>query len=85
MSEWLDNLKRLNSNFDKLLQERIEKGNPRRKPTTEEAKLLANLEAIVDKLKRGENVQNCQLQTWLNEDEYAQLDSEWQDQLELRD
>ncbi len=85
MSEWLDNLKRLNSNFDKLPQERIEKDNLRRKPTTEEAKLLTNLEAIVEKLKRGENVQNCQLQTWLNGDEYAQLDSEWQDQLELRD
>jgi hypothetical protein len=53
--------------------------------TTEETKRLAKLEAIADKLKRGENVQNRQLQTWLREDEYAQLELEWQEQLELRD
>ena len=29
-------------------------------------------------------MQNCQLQTWLSEDEYAQVDIEWQKQLELR-
>lgn len=50
----------------------------------EEAKRLAKLEAIAAKLKRGENVQNRQLQTWLSEDEYAQLEYEWQEQLELR-
>jgi hypothetical protein len=36
-------------------------------------------------LKHGENVQNRQLQTWLSEDEYAQVDIEWQEQLELRE
>jgi hypothetical protein len=30
-------------------------------------------------------VQNRQLQTWLTEDEYAQVDIEWQEQLELRE
>jgi len=67
-----------------LLQERIEKANPRRKLTVKEAKRLAKLETIADKLKRGENVQNRQLQTWLSEDEYAQIEAEWQEQLELR-
>jgi hypothetical protein len=38
MSEWYDNQKKPNSNFRKLLQERIEKANPRRKLTVEEAK-----------------------------------------------
>jgi len=42
--------------FRKLLQERIEKANPRRKLTIEEAKRLAKLEAIAEKLKRGENM-----------------------------
>ena len=84
MSEWYDNQKRSNSRIRKLLQERSEKVNPRRKLTTEEAKRLAKLEAIADKLKRGENVQNRQLQTWLSEQEYEQLDYEWQEQLELR-
>ena len=29
-------------------------------------------------------MQNRQLQTWLSEDEYAQIEAEWQEQLELR-
>ena len=84
MSEWYDNQKKPNSNFRKLLQERIEKANPRRKLTTDETKRLMKLEGIADKLKRGENVQNRQLQTWLSEEEYEQLEYEWQEQLELR-
>ena len=66
MSEWLDDQNQSSSNFRKLLQERIEKANPRRNLTAEEAKRLAKLEAIADKLKRGENVQNRQLQTSLS-------------------
>ncbi len=41
-----------------MLQERIEKANPRRKLTGEETKRLAKLEIIAEKLKRGENVQS---------------------------
>ena len=84
MSEWLDNKKQSISHFHKLLQERTEKANPLRKLTSEEAKRLTKLEAIADKLRRGESVQNRQLQTWLSEDEYAQIEAEWQEQLELR-
>ena len=84
MSEWLDNQKKSSGNFQGLLKERIEKSNPRRNLTAEETKRLAKLQAIADKLKRGENVQNCQLQTWLSEDEYEQLEYEYQEQLELR-
>jgi len=84
LSEWYDNQKKSNGNFHRLLQERIEKSNPRRKLNAEEAKRLTKLETIADKLKRGENVQNRQLQTWLSEEEYEQLDYEWQKQLELR-
>jgi hypothetical protein len=85
MSEWLDNQKQSISSIRQLLKERIEKANPRRKLTTEETKRLNKLEVIANKLKRGENVQNRQLQTWLSEDEYAQVDIEWQEQLEIRE
>ena len=85
MGEWYDNQKKLNSNFRKLLTERLEKANPRRELTNEESKRLRKLEGIADKLKRGENVQNRQLQTWLSEDEYAQIEAEWQEQLALRE
>ena len=84
MSEWNDSQKKPSSNFLKLLQERLEKTNPRHNLTVEETKRLNKLEAIADKLRRGENVQNRQLQTWLREDEYEQLEYEWQEQLELR-
>ena len=67
-----------------MLQERIVKSNPRRELNADEAKRLAKLEIIADKLRRGENVQNRQLQTWLSEEECEQLDCEWQEQLELR-
>jgi hypothetical protein len=84
MSEWLDNQKKQSCNIRKLLQERIEKVNPRRELTAEESNRLRKLEGIADKLNRGENVQNRQLRTWLTEDEYEQLEYEWQERLELR-
>ena len=85
MSEWLDNQKQSSSKFGKLLQERIHKVNPTRNLTLEETKRLAKLETIADKLRRAENVQNRHLQTWLSEEEYEQLEYEWQEQLELRE
>ena len=78
MGEWFDSQKKTNSGLQEFLRERIESQNPRRELTTEETKRLAKLEAIADKLRRGENVQNRQLQTWLSEDEYEQLEYEWQ-------
>ena len=72
------------SSIETLLQERIEKAKSSRELNAEELKRLAKLEAITDKLKRGKNVQNRQLQTWLSEDEYAKIEAEWQEQLELR-
>ena len=69
MSEWQDSHKKPIVDFRKLLQERLDKTNPRRKLAKDETTKLAKLEVIADKLKRGENVQNRQLQTWLSDDE----------------
>jgi hypothetical protein len=85
MSEWFDIQKKPSGDSRKLLQERLDKANPRRTLTADEKKLQDKLEALADGLKRGENVQNCQLKTWLSENEYAQIEAEWQEQLELRD
>jgi N6-adenosine-specific RNA methylase IME4 len=71
-------------NINSFLREQSEKTNPLRELTSEETKRLAKLEVIANKLKRGENVQNRQLKTWLSDDEYAQLEMEWEEQLELR-
>ena len=75
MSEWYDRQKKPNGNFCKLLQERINKTNPRRTLTADEQRRLSKLEAVAEKLRRGENVQNRQLQTWLSDDEYAQIEA----------
>ena len=77
MSEWFEYQNQTSSSFRKLPQERFEKSNTRRQMTTDETKRFNKLEAIADKLKRGENVQNRQLQTWLSEEEYEQLEYEW--------
>lgn len=81
MRECYDNQKQSSSDFRKLLQERIEKANPRHELTAQEAKRLSRLDAIADKLQRGESVQNRQLQTWLSADEYEQIEAELQEQL----
>ena len=85
MSERYNSQKKPIVDFRKLLQERLDKVNPRRKLAKDETTKLAKLEGIAEKLKRGEHVQNRKLQTWLSEDEYAQVDIEWQEQLEIRE
>ena len=54
MSEWFDSQKKTNGDIRNMLQERIEKANPRRELNADETKRLAKLEAIADKLKRGD-------------------------------
>ena len=85
MTESQDMQKKPIVDFRKLLQERLDKTNPLRKLAKDETTKLAKLEGIVKKLKRREKVQNSQLQTWLSEDEYSQVDIEWQEQLELQE
>ena len=61
MSEWLDNQKKPSDTFYQLLRERIAIANLRRELAAEEAKRVAKLGAIADKLMGGENVQKRQL------------------------
>ncbi len=44
----------------------------------------STLRAILRKLKQGDHVQNRQLQTWLTEEEFAEFESLWAEQRELR-
>jgi hypothetical protein len=85
MSEWYDNQKKPSSNFHQLLKERVEKANPLRQLTTDDTKRLSKLESITTKLRRGENVQNRQLQSWLSADEYSQIEAEWDTQKLFRE
>ena len=85
MSGWQDMQKKPIVDFRKFLQECFDKTSPRRQLAKDETTKLAKLEGIAEKLKRGENVQNRQLQTWLSENQYAELEQAWQEQLELRE
>jgi len=86
MSEWYDNQKKPSKGFRKALNERLEQTKQRRTNLLkEESTKLKKLELIADKFKSGAIVQNRQLQTWLSEDEYSEIESDWQEQLELRE
>ena len=46
---------------------------------------LAKLNAMLDEVKRGENVQNRRLATWLTEVKYESFESDWESQLQIRE
>ena len=46
---------------------------------------LAKLYGMLDELRRGENVQNRRLATWLTEDEYESFESDWESQQQIRE
>mgnify|MGYP001329412379 CR=1 FL=1 len=85
MSEWYDIQKKPSNNLRLLIEEHLDKANPRLTLTAEESNRLSKLEGIAEKLKRGENVQNRQLQTWLSDDEYEQIAAEWDTQKNFRE
>ena len=45
---------------------------------------MAKLNGLLDEFIRGENVKNCRLATWLTEDEYEQIATEWDTQKHFR-
>ena len=63
-------IRKTNSDWRKQLQDFLEKNGPKRRGlAAEEQQRLTKLEGILATLRRGENVQNSQLQLWLAEDE----------------
>ena len=40
---------------------------------------------MLDELKRGKNVQNRRLSTWLTEEEYESFESDWESQQQIRE
>ena len=61
----------LKAEMESIQQQMAEAKKNERANALKEVKRLKKLQEIADNLKRGENVQNRQLQTWLSEDEYA--------------
>jgi hypothetical protein len=46
---------------------------------------LAKLNAMLETLRLGKNVQNRQLATWLTEEEYESFESDWESQQQIRE
>ena len=46
---------------------------------------MAKLNAMLDELRRGKDVQNRQLATWQAEEEYQSFESDWESQQQIRE
>ena len=46
---------------------------------------MAKLNALLDEITRGKNVQNRQLTTWLTEEENQSFESDWESQQQIRE
>ena len=46
---------------------------------------MEKLNGMLDELRRGENMQNRRLATWLTEAEYEGLKSDWESQQQIRE
>ena len=71
MSEWQDMQKQPNTKLRDSLKNKKAKTRKLSELSKIKQNSLAKLNAIPDELRRGENVQNRQLQTWRTQDEYV--------------
>jgi hypothetical protein len=50
-----------------------------------ETSRLVKLKGMFDELRRGKNLQNRRLATWLTEDEYESFENDWESQQQIRE
>jgi hypothetical protein len=85
MSEWQDMQQKPNTKLRDLLKSKKAETRKQSELSKTEQNRLEKLIGMLDELRRGENVQNRQLQTWLNTDEYEQIAAEWDTQKHFRE
>jgi len=85
MSEWQDMQQKPNTNLRDLLKNKKAKTRKLSELSKIEQNRLAKLNGMLDELRRGENVQNRRLATWLTEAEYDGFKSDWESQLQIRE
>ncbi|MDA8536874.1 hypothetical protein N9L23_05925 [Alphaproteobacteria bacterium] len=85
MSEWQDMQQKPNTKLRDLLKNRKAKTRKLSELSKTEQNRLAKLNAMLDELRRGENVQNRRLATWLTEEEYEGFESDWESQQQIRE
>ena len=85
MSEWQDMQQKPNTKLRDLFKNKKAKTRKLSELSKTEQNRLAKLNAMLDELSRGENVQNRRLATWLTEVEYEGFESDWESQLQIRE
>ena len=78
MSEWQDMQQKPNTKLRDLLKNKTAKTRKLSELSKTEQIRLAKLNAVLDELRRGKNVQNRRLATWLTEEEYESFESDWE-------
>ena len=76
MSEWQDMRQKPNTKLRDLLKNKKAKTRELSELSKTEQNRLAKLNGMLDELRRGENVQNRRLATWLTEVEYGGFESD---------
>ena len=74
-----------NTGLRDLLKRKKAKPRKLKELSKTEQNRLAKLNAVLDELRRGENVQNRRLVTWLTEDEYENFAIDWESQQQIRE
>lgn len=74
-----------NTNLRDLLKNKKAKTRKQSELSKTEQNRLAKLNLMLDELRRGENVQNRRLATWLTEVEYEGFESDWERQQQIRE
>ena len=80
MNEWQDMQKQPDTGMRDLLKRKKAKPRKLSELSKTEQNRLVKLNGTLDELRRGENVQNRRLTTWLTEDEYESFESDWESQ-----
>jgi len=78
MSEWQDMQQKPNTKLRDLLKNKTAKTRKLSELSKTEQIRLAKLNAVLDKIRRGKNVQNRRLAKWLTEEEYESFESDWE-------
>ena len=85
LSELINLEERLGTNLKKIIKNRSLKLRKLSDLCKTEQNRLAKLNAMLDALRRAENVQNRRLATWLTENEYERFESDWESQQQIRE
>ena len=85
MSEWQGMQYKPNTKLRDLLKSKKAKTRKLSKLSKTEQNRLVKLNRMLDELRRGENVQNRRLATWLTEVEYESFESDWESQQQIRE